>query len=511
MINKKKNKLLTFFFTLCFLFGMYSEISAQQKQATIDSDQSETPVFPENPPEDWPTYHLLHPEILRRWSADPNCAFYYKGRYHMHYLYPAEGGGGLGMVHVSSKDMVHWKFHPTVLRPANLGHRMLSGTGFFTKEGVPAIIYTNNQDNIILYAQDDQLDSWSDPQIISPKNAEGITVKGNVWDPDCWLDGDTYYAIGGGKNPDLKKSTDLKNWEYIGDLMHKDFPSNLGVTPYDDLSCPNMFRIGDKWMLLGISHALGCRYFIGDFKDGKYLPESHGLMNWEDVNLAAGNSVRTLGTYFAPESLLTPDGRRVMWSWLFHEDDRLQNGVQSLPRELELSESNTLLIKPLKELEGLRYDLNSWTDLIIKNQVDHPLENLRGDALEIEIVFSPLNASYEINKVGDMWHIPTSYGIEVLCDENGENGIPVTVYPSRKTLNIAGVSAPLNIPVDQETVLRVFIDKGIIEVFANDTQAMVYAHKRTHQHANHQLTSFQGNINVKNVRAWKMKSAWKKK
>ena len=156
---------------------------------------------------------------------------------------------------------------------------------------------------------------------------------------DCWLDGDTYYAIGGGKNPDLKKSTDLKNWEYIGDLMHKDFPSNLGVTPYDDLSCPNMFRIGDKWMLLGISHALGCRYFIGDFKDGKYLPESHGLMNWEDVNLAAGNSVRTLGTYFAPESLLTPDGRRVMWSWLFHEDDRLQNGVQSLPRELELSES----------------------------------------------------------------------------------------------------------------------------------------------------------------------------
>lgn len=133
MINKNKTKTINIFFTLCFLFGMYSEISAQQKQATIDSDQSETPVFPENPPEDWPTYHLLHPEILRRWSADPNCAFYYKGRYHMHYLYPAEGGGGLGMVHVSSKDMVHWKFHPTVLRPANLGHRMLSGTDLTSK------------------------------------------------------------------------------------------------------------------------------------------------------------------------------------------------------------------------------------------------------------------------------------------------------------------------------------------------------------------------------------------
>ena len=109
-----------------------------------------------------------------------------------------------------------------------------------------------------------------------------------------WLDGDTYYSIGGGKDPDLKRSLDLVNWEYMGSLMHEDFPPGLGVTRYDDVSCPNMFRISNKWMLLCISHALGCRYYIGEFRDGKFLPESHALMNWEDVIFFVGQPGKCL-------------------------------------------------------------------------------------------------------------------------------------------------------------------------------------------------------------------------
>lgn len=33
-------------------------------------------------------------------------------------------------------------------------------------------------------------------------------------------------------------------------------------------------------MLLCLSHWIGCRYYLGHFKDEKYIPESHGLMNW---------------------------------------------------------------------------------------------------------------------------------------------------------------------------------------------------------------------------------------
>jgi hypothetical protein len=41
--------------------------------------------MPENPPANWLTYHLVHPGPGRAEPGDPNCAFYWKGRYHLHY------------------------------------------------------------------------------------------------------------------------------------------------------------------------------------------------------------------------------------------------------------------------------------------------------------------------------------------------------------------------------------------------------------------------------------------
>ena len=127
-----------------------------------------------------------------------------------------------------------------------------------------------------------------------------------------------------------------------------------------------MFPLGKKWMLLCISHGLGCRYYLGDFKDDRYLPAQHAMLNWARWD------------FFAPESLLTPDGRRVMWAWctpwvnnMQHAgrkqefealmNFKIQPGVQALPRELSLTDEGTLRIKPLRELEDLRTDKHDTT------------------------------------------------------------------------------------------------------------------------------------------------------
>ena len=460
--------------------------------------------WPENPPKHWVRYHLAHPDPKAGFfPGDPNPAIYYKGKYHLHYLYSI--GRPLGMAHVSSDDMVNWKWHPTVLNPQKLKHGMLSGTAFFTKKGKPAIIYSDNRNIHIVHALDDNLDSWSEPEKVVVKTKDGQVKKTGVWDPDCWLNGDTYYATSsGGKHNHLMKSKDLKNWEYIGDLMHKDFPNNLGVTANDDLSCPNMFKIGDKWMLLNISHTLGCRYFVGDFKDEQYLPESHGLMNWQNIN----HGKRGLGFFFAPESMLTKDGRRVMWAWLFPEK-QTQQGLQSLPRELELAKDGTLTIKPLRELKSLRYDEKSESDFVVKNLKAHKLAEMSGDAMEFEVVFKPMNETYKLNRDHAL-HIPRSFGMKVLCDEHGRNGVNIAISPSYKTLRINDIVAPLEVAIDKEITLRVYIDNTIIEVFANDRQAIAYAHIRKHPHANNFISTEQGNMPVKKVTAWKMKSIYGK-
>jgi sucrose-6-phosphate hydrolase SacC (GH32 family) len=145
--------------------------------------------------------------------------------------------------------MVRWQWQKTVLAPPTTGHGMFSGTGFYTKDGRPAIIYYGQGSgrNWIQYPLDDQFDSWSEPQAVIPKTADGQSPDIRHWDPDCWLNDETYYALSGGGNPQLMKSTDLKKWTYLGDLLHEDYPADLGVPKGEDISCANMFKIGNKF------------------------------------------------------------------------------------------------------------------------------------------------------------------------------------------------------------------------------------------------------------------------
>jgi hypothetical protein len=132
---------------------------AVEAAASPAQPQPETPAFPADPPATWLAYHLAHPGTTA--PGDPNAAFHWKGRYHLHYIY--EGKGDASWAHVSSPDMVHWQWHPTTLTPAAMGHELFSGTGFFTKEGRPAIIYhgSGSGRNQIAFAEDDRLERWS--------------------------------------------------------------------------------------------------------------------------------------------------------------------------------------------------------------------------------------------------------------------------------------------------------------------------------------------------------------
>jgi sucrose-6-phosphate hydrolase SacC (GH32 family) len=449
-------------------------IAATKKLA----DMAETPAMPANPPADWLTYHLAHPGPGGAFPGDPNCAFYWKGRYHLHYIY---NNHGVKFAHVSSTDMVHWTWHPTTLTPKFTGHGMYSGTGFITKDGKPAIIYhgEGSDRNQLAFALDDQLEQWTKPVAIMPKEPSGEDSKVRQWDPDCWLNGDTYYGISGGGPSHLMKSKDLKDWVNLGLLMHDDMPVTLGVNKGEDVSCANMFKLGNKWMLLCISHQLGCRYYLGDFKDEKYLPDFHAMMNWQGWD------------FFAPESVLTPDGRRVMWSWC--NLPGVQSGIQSLPRELSLPEDGVLRIKPLRELETLRAAETVEPDITVKADSTQLFKKIAGDTIELNLTIEPGSAK--------------EFGVNVFCAANG-TGFPITIQAESKKLAIGKIAAPFELKPGEALNLRVFLDKGMVEVFANDRQAVVYMQPHNADDVGVSLFSKDGDIAVKNVRSWKMKSIY---
>ncbi|RMG38011.1 MAG: hypothetical protein D6725_08055 [Planctomycetota bacterium] len=440
-----------------------------------------------------PGYHFVTPEG-RCMPFDPNGAIYWKGRYHLFYIFQDSRGHNWG--HVSSTDLFHWRHHPT-----GLVSGMFSGNCFLNKEGRPTMCYHQvGQGNALAVALDDELNTWkklpSNP--ITPKTKPGDPFHGRYrsWDPFGWVENDTYYAIFGGTRPAVAKSPTMEGpWQYVGDLFAHGVE---GVSLNEDVSCPDLFRIGDKDMLLCISHRLGCRYYLGQWKDEQFHPEFHAQMSWND------------NTFFAPESLLDDKGRRIMWAWVMDRPkfgppaSPLWSGTMSLPRVLTLGKDGILRMNPPEEIERLRYDGRTVTDLDIPADASHTLDSIRGDSLELII-------EADVRKA-------RRFGVKVCCSPDGEEQTAVYYDAANHKLAIdptksnrdgdhTGLEAgPFALKPDERLTLRVFVDKSIVEVFANEgRQAVVrriYPARRDSLGV--RLFAVGGPVHVHRVAAWQM-------
>ena len=65
-----------------------------------------------------PTYHFVMPEGIAE-PFDPNGAIYWNGRYHLFYIFQTKTADIYDSYwgHVSSTDLIHWRYHPTALAP----------------------------------------------------------------------------------------------------------------------------------------------------------------------------------------------------------------------------------------------------------------------------------------------------------------------------------------------------------------------------------------------------------
>jgi len=439
-----------------------------------------------------PNYHFVIPEGLAM-PFDPNGAIYWKGRYHLFYIFQDERGHNWG--HVSSTDLFHWRHHPTGLISG-----MFSGNCFLNKEGRPTMCYHQvGQGNAMAIAVDDELNEWKklESNPITPKTKPGDPhhEKYRSWDPYGWREGDTYYAIFGGERPGVAKSPNLGGeWKYVGDLMAN---TVSGVSINEDVSCADFFKLGDQYMLLCISHRLGCRYYLGDWKGEQFHPKFHEQMSWVD------------NSFFAPESLLDDKGRRIMWAWIFDAPGfktRKQygwSGTMSLPRVLSLGLDGKLRMNPPPEIERLRYNGRKRINLTVDAGADLALESIAGQSLELDLTMSAKDAQ--------------RFGLKVCCSPGGEEQTLIYYDAVQKKLKVdtgksslrAGPKSveagPFELGADEPLRLRVFVDKSVVEVFANGRQAVmrrIYPSRK--DSVGVVLFSNGGTASVPTIQAWDM-------
>jgi len=408
-----------------------------------------------------PLYHFVIPEDYAV-PFDPNGAIFWKGRYHLFYIYQDHGAHCYG--HASSLDLVHWRHHPPALvpRPSDVDQGMFSGNCFLARDGRATMLYHGvGAGNCIATSTDELLDHWTKlpANPIVPIPPDGALYRS--WDPHGWLEGDTYYAIFGGEKAAIFKAQELNRWSYVGDLLHHTLP---GVDLREDISCPDLFTLGGKQVLVCISHRLGARYYVGVWKGEKFHPEIHERMSWVD------------NTYFAPESLEDATGRRVLWAWIFDQrSDPVRrasgwSGEMALPRELTLGADGRLRMRPVKEFQQLRYDERSAGPLDLRAEDELPLDDVAGDALELQIEIEPRGAR--------------QVGVAVRRSPDGAEQTLVYLDLAEKTLAIdtrqASLGDGLRVveagpfePASAAVMLRVFVDRSIVEAFADDRQAVV--------------------------------------
>ena len=461
-----------------------------------------------------PRYHLMPPE---GYFNDANGALFWKGRYHLFYLarttipHPEEPGKERWVAiwdHVSSRDLVHWIYHAPAVVPRRDGSMPLGifSGGAIKNAPQPTLIYfVPGQGICISVAQDDELIKWNElPQnpVIQPSK-EGDEF--GVGDPAGWYENGKYYALLGGKNnkpgyegdcTSLFTSTDLVNWEYQGPFYKSD---RKWTFEDEDAACPDFYPLGnsDTHMLLLHSHRpfwSVTHYYLGKYKNERFFPEQHGRMSWLGGQLSG------------PESLIDDTGRNIFFGWiaenrlggeyLFGYDNELLPGkndlyawgsVVSLPRVMSLREDGVLGIHPAPELESLRFNPRRKENIKISSGEDVTLDGMVGSVLELSIEIDPGDA--------------TEIGVKVRCSpDNSEETL--IVYSAREnTLTVdfenstvednviysgfyhtnepypdmedhTEQEAPFELGEGETLKLRIFLDRSVLEVFANGRQCI---------------------------------------
>jgi beta-fructofuranosidase len=412
-----------------------------------------------------PRYHFMPPA---NWMNDPNGLIQWRGTYHLFYQHnpDAPEWGTMYWGHARSSDLVHWEHLPIALTPTPGGadkDGCWSGCAV-VDGGVPVLVYTGVRPEVQCIAAplDDDLLTWhkdpANPVIAAPP--DGLNVTG-FRDPCVWRWGDEWRMVLGSGIVDQGgtvfhyRSTDLRHWEFLGPLLVGD-PETTGVM----WECPNFFPLGDRHVL--IYSPLPIRrvfYFSGVYDGDDYTPDILGRLD-------AGDE------FYAPQAFADEAGRRILFGWLQEGrglDNRLQAGwagVMTLPRMLSLAADGTLLSRPVPEVEALRRHHRHLDDVTVEGEwwPDHVAH---GDSFELFVMMDTgradaagicLRASPDGQEQTRVYYDRTTG--EVVVDRRQASLNPDT------TRNV--VREPLALTDGERLSLRIFVDRSVIEIYANE-------------------------------------------
>ena len=321
----------------------------------------------------------LHLEPHRGWLNDPNGLSFLGGDYHVYFQYSpdsAEGKGRKCWGHFKSPDLLSWEYTGIVLFPDTEYDKdgVYSGCGF-VKGDTLYLFYTGN---VKEKGEHDYITSGRGANVllVTTKDGHNMSEKKllltnadypdycscHVRDPKVWEENGKYHMVLGARTLDDKgcvlyyTSDDLEKW-----LYEKTVFSNDGSFMWE---CPDTFKL-HKSELLSVSPQ--------GTEHRKYIYQnvySSGYFTLKDGEPTDYREWDCGFDFYAPQSFLAPDGRRLLIGWEGIGDIPYSNATTSLgwqhcltiPRELKMDKQGIVLQQPVKELRRLRHRGREVTD-----------------------------------------------------------------------------------------------------------------------------------------------------
>ena len=201
-------------------------------------------------------------------------------------------------------------------------------------------------------------------------------------------------------------------------------------------------------------------FFVGklDYETGKF-----DKVSFDEIDYGLD--------FYAPQTTLAPDGRRIMIAWMQSWDRNIPSdqygwaGSMTLPRELKVI-NNLLYQIPVKEIENYRQNEISYKDIPVSKSIQ--LDGINGRCLELEMTVDFTQANQFSLK------LMKNKACETVISFDKESSIlKFDRSHSQSGINQADPKDMREVPVllkDSQLKLRIFIDTYSVEIFAQDGQ-----------------------------------------
>jgi len=410
-----------------------------------------------------PGYHVT-PEA--GWINDPNGPIEWDGRFHLFFqrnpLAP-EWAPRIHWGHAVSDDLCAWTMEPDAFGPSADGPDAggcWSGC-VVDDAGTPTAVYSGLDgsgaaaaENVCLARGDRELRRWrkdpANPVIAGPPAGARLAA---FRDPFVWREDGRWRMLIGAGLPDghgavlAYRSADLLAWHADGALLRG---TDDGFAAGQVWECPQYFALGDRRVLLlsiwddgGPSHVMA---LVGSEAEGRFTIE-------RAVRFDHGADC------YAPATMADSRGRRLAWAWSWEHREAPSGpsaGALTLPRVLSLGSGGALTISPAPELRGLR---RAHEQLEPATLGDPVLARTRGDRVEVDATIDPGSAA--------------TVSLRMRMAPGGEEQTVISFRRADGSLRVTGPDAAahgsrLELAPGEPLRLHVFVDRSLLEVFAND-------------------------------------------